>query len=227
MAGTGGGRGAQRARLGPQRPFKLLHSRPPRSGRPPAPWRVRAAPAAAARGPRRASGGAAGSATCWRWRGAAGASFLSGTSRDWRLGVASQLPRAATVTSQPQPGPLGARAAGGRAGGRSSPAAAPNGRAPRPRPARARAPSRRCLPRRQRSVVAATGESAAAAAGTPDGARRDGRGPLRVEREQAHHPATPGARGFLLRVSRRQPARLRKVTTRVLGKDYSCGPQGE
>ncbi|XP_040844943.1 translation initiation factor IF-2-like [Ochotona curzoniae] len=60
--------------------------------------------------------------------------FSSGTSGDWRLGVASQLPLPATVTSRPQPGPLGARAAGGR----SSPAAAPAGRAPRPPSARAR-----------------------------------------------------------------------------------------
>ncbi|KAM9659514.1 uncharacterized protein ACIGJ3_012485 [Trichechus inunguis] len=62
--------------------------------------------------------------------------FPLGTSRDWRLGVAFQLPLAATVSLRPQPGPLGARAAGRRAAGAPPPRL--QGRARAPHAARAR-----------------------------------------------------------------------------------------
>lgn len=235
-----GGRGAQRSALGPRRPLRLPHPPPPRSGLPPAPSRVRAAPAAAARGPRRAGGGAAGSATCWRWRRAEGAPALpSGAARDWRLGAASQLPRAATVPSPPQPGPLGARA-GGRAGWRALLPRRCPGRARAPA-ARARAPSRRrssrrAWPRRRPAADArGPGTSPAKCAGTGE------RGPGRPETRQGWERRAgasaegrgestillPRARGSPLGLSRRHLARLRQVTPGVLGKEGVCGPQGE
>lgn len=124
-------------------------------------------------------------------RGARGFSLSVGHLSGLETGAASQLPRAATVTSRPQPGPLGARA-GGLAGAPPPrlpwPGARPRRACPRPvppplvPPLLARPPAR-CRRGTGTSLAKrdGTGESAVAAPGRPDRAGRDGRGLLRME----------------------------------------------
>lgn len=171
-----GGRGLGSARsrsLAPRRRFRGA----------PVSQHVRAVPAAAARGPRRAGGGAAGSATCRLRTGAAGASLRDRFGRPLLfprtpLGTGDAASPACSRGLQQLPhGPSLVRwARERRAGG------APPSRLPRPgaRPARrprARAPSR-CSRRRSPPAPAGTPATERARAGR---ARHEGgRGPLRM-----------------------------------------------
>lgn len=150
MAGTRAGRGARHAPLGPRRPLALpQHPRPRAPGAPPARQRVRVAPAAAARDPRRAGVGAAGSATCWRRRGAEGAApgtaaAAPSASLGHRSGLETRrrLPAPAGCNSYlPAPAwSVGRASGGGRAGApppclpRAGARPARRSRAPAPRP---------------------------------------------------------------------------------------------
>ncbi|XP_032346396.1 atherin-like [Camelus ferus] len=129
--------------------------------------------------------------------------FPSDTSRDWSLGVASQLPRAATVTSRPQAGPLGARAAGGRA------------LLPRGCPGRARAP-----PAVRARARAPSGPAATGAASCPAG-RRPGRepGPPMTKRAGAGESATAATQRARAGRDERGHFRLEG------GKSITLGPQ--
>lgn len=207
----------------------------PTLGAPPARRRVRAAPAAAAWGPRRAGGGAAGSGTCWlRKRGGGGLPgppaagprplpvprALLGLERRRRPGSCGlqQLPL----------GPSLVRWARERRAG-APPAAAPAGCAPRLArpPARARAPARPqprappLLPAAcpvagwgpQPSQRAQTGRARLAAARRP-GSRLGGmEGSFRIERGK---PADPGIPPGTQSLGKSQTSgKLRQVTTGV------------
>nr|XP_055138317.1 uncharacterized protein LOC129484388 [Symphalangus syndactylus] len=190
MAGAGGGHGTQHTPLVPQRPLVLpdpsLHVRG-------APWLATRQGCAGRHGPGSPPSGLRSGGVrdmLAEESGGRGFSpgpvwlpppFPSGTSRDWRLGVASQL----RWLQQLPHGPSLVRWARERRAG------APPLRLPRPgaRPARARALSRR-HPRRGRPTGTRAGtlptqraqdeESAAAAVRRPAGTEREGRGHLRM-----------------------------------------------
>lgn len=210
MAPDPAGRGAPHAQLGPRRLLALPQPQPARSGHPPARLRVRAAPVAAARGPRRAGGGAAGSATCWRRRGAEGTAL--GTVRGRPLPVPraplgtgdSASPPSSRGLQQLPPGPRLVRWARERrrAGGRSSPRACP-GRARAPPAARSLARARPRpvppppLPRTRAGDPAggACRDRGERARGRPDSGRgwRRRAGSSPGGRGQARQPGTPDA----------------------------------